>query len=100
MGDSLGGRPANRALYEEGQESPDYSRVAQDGAYLEGIERLLELATADRVAIMCAEGDHRKCHRSRLITPTLLEHGARVFHIHPDGTVAEAEPQPQQLTLL
>jgi uncharacterized protein (DUF488 family) len=100
MGDALGGRPANRDLYEEGEEAPDYARLAQDDAYREAIVKLQELAATDRVAIMCAEGDHRNCHRSRLITPTLLEHGARVFHIHPDGSVSEAEPEPQQLTLL
>jgi uncharacterized protein (DUF488 family) len=100
MGDSLGGRPANRDFYEDGQEAPDYTLLAQSDAFREGIERLLELAATDRVAMMCAEGDYRNCHRSKLITPALLQHGARVFHIHPDGTVSEAQPEPQQLTLL
>ena len=63
MGDALGGRPADPALYEPGQECPDYGRLAQTAAYQAGIDRLLELAEGGRVAVMCSEGDHRRCHR-------------------------------------
>ncbi len=98
-GDSLGGRPADPALYDAGQEHPNYERLAQTPAYQTGIERLLKLAESERVAMMCSEGDYRKCHRTKLITPTLLERGARVFHIRPNGTVTEAKPEAQQLTL-
>jgi uncharacterized protein (DUF488 family) len=100
MGDSLGGRPADRALYDPGQEYPDYDRVARSAAFQAGIEQLLERSATERLAIMCSEGDYHKCHRHKLITPTLLERGARVFHIRPDGTDIEAQPEPQQLTLL
>ena len=99
MGDSLGGRPADPAFYGAGQERPDYERLAQSPVYQVGIEQLLELAEAEQVAVMCSEGDHHKCHRALLITPTLLERGARVFHIRPDGTVIEAQPEARQLGL-
>ena len=62
--------------------------------------RLLDLAAKESVAMMCSEGDHRKCHRTMLITPALLEAGARVWHIQPGGTTVEAEPEPKQLSLL
>jgi uncharacterized protein (DUF488 family) len=100
MGDSLGGRPANRALYQRGQELPDYARLAQDDAYRDGIRQLLELASEARVAVMCAEGDHLRCHRHKLIAPTLLKLGARVLHIRPDGTLVRGEEEPKQLALL
>jgi len=100
MGDSLGGRPADPAFYEAGQERPDYERLSQSPAYQAGVEELLELAEAQRVVMMCSEGDYRKCHRAMLITPTLLKRGARVLHICRDGTVVEAQPQPKQLGLL
>ncbi len=100
MGDSLGGRPAERALYDPGEEHPNYERLAQSASYQAGIEQLLQLAAAEQLAIMCSEGDYHKCHRSKWITPTLLDQGARVFHIRPDGAVVEAKPEPQQLTLL
>ena len=99
MGDELGGRPADQALYDPGQEHPDYERVGQTPAYQAGIDRLLELARAERVAVMCSEGDHRQCHRHLLVTQTLLGRGVRVLHIQPDGTTVEGEPVAQQLSL-
>lgn len=99
MGDSLGGRPADPMLYDPGDERPNYERLAASANYLAGIEQLLQLAAAERVAILCSEGDYHKCHRGRLIAPTLLERHVRVLHICPDGSLAEAEPEPRQLAL-
>jgi len=99
MGDTLGGRPADPALYDPGQERPDYQRVQQTAAYQTGIDQLLDLAETERVAVMCSEGDHHHCHRHLLITQTLLGRGVRVLHIQPDGTIIEGERIPQQLSL-
>jgi uncharacterized protein (DUF488 family) len=99
MGDALGGRPTDPALYDPGQETPDYQRVEQTPAYQAGIDQLLELARAQRVAVMCGEGDHRRCHRHLLIAQTLLGRGVRVLHIQPDGGTVEGELVPQQLSL-
>lgn len=99
MGDSLGGRPSDPALYDSDQDRPDYERVAATPDFQAGVEELLELACAETVAMMCSEGDHRRCHRTLLITPVLLERGARVVHIQPDGETVEARPQPKQLSL-
>ena len=100
MGESLGGRPADPALYDPGQGHPDYRRVEQVPAYQAGIDQLLELARAERLAVMCSEGDHRHCHRNLLITQTLLERGVRVLHIQPDGRTVEGERIARQLSLL
>ncbi len=100
MGDALGGRPADHALYDPGEEHPNYERLAQSPAYKAAIEQLLQLAQTERVAIMCSEGDHTKCHRAKLITPTLLERGVHVLHIRPDGTQIEAQPEARQLRML
>jgi uncharacterized protein (DUF488 family) len=97
MGDALGGRPSDPALYTAG--APDYGKMAEATAYRQGIEQLLDLARTERVAVLCSEGDHRRCHRHRLIAQTLLQRGARVLHIQPDGGTVEAEPEPQQLSL-
>lgn len=101
MGDSLGGRPSDVSLYDAGRTEglPDYEQIAATPAFLDGIERLLALAHESVVVMMCSEGDYRHCHRTLLITPVLLEHGARVFHIRPDGETIEARPEPKQLTL-
>jgi uncharacterized protein (DUF488 family) len=100
LGDALGGRPSDPALYDPGQERPDYRRVEQTDAYQAGIDRLLDLARAERVAVMCSEGDHRQCHRHLLVTQTLLARGVRVLHIRPNGDTVKAEPEPQQLSFL
>ena len=99
MGDVLGGRPADPALYDPGQEHPDYRRVEQTEAYQSGIDRLIELARTERVAVMCSEGEHRHCHRHLLISQTLLGRGVRVLHVQPDGRLIEGEPIAEQLSL-
>jgi uncharacterized protein (DUF488 family) len=98
MGDSLGGRPETPSLYQPGGE-PDYERMAAAPAFQSGVQQLLELARQGAVVMMCAEGDYRQCHRHKLITPQLLERGARVLHILPDGKISEARPEPRQLSL-
>jgi uncharacterized protein (DUF488 family) len=55
-----------------------------------GLERLLELASSRRTAVMCAEADWRRCHR-RLLSDALVARGHRVLHIGPRGTVAPHE---------
>ena len=100
MGDVLGGRPADPALYDPERERPDYRRVAQSITYQAGIDRLLDLARDERVAVMCSEGDHRRCHRHLLIAQTLLERGVRVLHIQPDGRTVKGERIARQLSFL
>lgn len=91
LGDSLGGKP--------GGVPADYSIVRETPAFRQGIAELLSLARAQPTAFMCSEGDHRACHRYRLITPALLGAGAHVLHIQPDGTVVDENEEPRQLSL-
>jgi uncharacterized protein (DUF488 family) len=99
MGGALGGRPADRTLYDPGEEGPNYGRMEQTSEYQVGIDQLLELARIEHVAVMCSEGDHRRCHRHLLIAQTLLGRGVRILHIQPDGTAIEGGSIPQQLSL-
>lgn len=98
MGDVLGGRPRDPALYEPGQDRPNYRRMEQTAPYQAGIQRLLELAEEATVAVMCSEGDHRQCHRHLLITQTLLAREVQVLHIQPDGTTVEGRMEAEQLS--
>jgi uncharacterized protein (DUF488 family) len=91
MGDRLGGKPQGQVA--------DYEALRASPSFQEGIGELLALAQDRRVVVMCAEGDHRKCHRHKLITPVLLDQGVTVLHIQPDGSVVEEEEAPQQLRL-
>jgi uncharacterized protein (DUF488 family) len=63
----------------------DYMQTPEFGAAL---ERLIELGRARRLAIMCAEADWMRCHRS-LIADALVARGEVVLHIRTAGT-AEA----------
>ncbi len=99
MGDTLGGRPADPSLYNPGQERPDYRLVEQTPAYQVAIDQLLELARTERIAVMCSEGDHGRCHRHLLVAQTLLAHSVRVLHIQPDGRTIEGERTARQLSL-
>jgi uncharacterized protein (DUF488 family) len=100
MGDALGGRPSDPSLSDPGQDHPNYGRMAQLPVYQSGIDLLLDLAAIERVAVMCAESDYRRCHRHWLIAQTLLERGVQVLHIGPDGTLVPGEPAPYQRGLL
>jgi uncharacterized protein (DUF488 family) len=99
MGDTIGGRPSDPTLYDPGQEHPDYARMEQTARYQAGIDQLLALASTETVALMCSEGDHRQCHRHKLITQTLLDRDVEVRHIQADGTTVQGERIPKQLSL-
>lgn len=70
FGQSLGGKPR-----------------APERIFSAGIADLLQAAGARSTAIMCAERDPRMCHRTHLVTPALLKHGATVTHILGDGSL-------------
>jgi uncharacterized protein (DUF488 family) len=91
FGDRLGGKPEGTIA--------DYDKLRASPAFRQGVADLLTLASEQRVAIMCSEGDHRRCHRHKLIAPALLQEGAHVLHIQPDGTVVDEDQEPRQLAL-
>jgi uncharacterized protein (DUF488 family) len=67
----------------------DYPEVMKRDWFIKGIERLLELADEQTIAIMCSEENPAQCHRHHLITRYILrEHPeVKVQHIRGDGTV-------------
>lgn len=91
FGDRLGGMP-NGAV-------GDYDHLRSGEDFVQGIHDLLDLAADSRTAIMCSEGDHRSCHRHKLITPALLDENVHVLHIQPDASLADEDKEPRQLAL-
>ena len=91
MGDRLGGKPQGVVA--------DYDRMRASPPFEQGIADLLAQAASRRTVIMCSEGDHRHCHRYKLISPALLDLGSRVLHIQPDGSVVDEEEEPRQISL-
>ena len=117
-GKSLGGRPADPACYKKRVlpsddvdylHEVDYPEVMKQVWFIEGIQRLLELAAEQTTTIMCSEEDPATCHRHHLIAKYVLqEHpDVKVQHIRGDGAVFSASsllasvdaPQSEQLTL-
>jgi uncharacterized protein (DUF488 family) len=91
MGESLGGKPQGAVV--------DYDKLRASPFFQQGITELIALADQHQAAIMCSEGDHRRCHRHKLITPALLDQGVNVIHIQPDGSLIDERKVPRQLTL-
>jgi uncharacterized protein (DUF488 family) len=104
-GEALGGRPTDPTCYRNGEVPPpianylkmvDYETVATKTWYLEGIERLIEISTEHRTAIMCSEEDPNRCHRHHLIAQTLIERDIPVWHIRKSverERAAKIQPQ-------
>lgn len=86
LGDRLGGRPSDRACYENGRVR--YDRVAGTESFRRGIDELLAEAASHRVAVMCSESEPLHCHRTLLVAQALDESGVAVEHIRADGSLA------------
>jgi uncharacterized protein (DUF488 family) len=95
LGDQLGGRrrtrPDSRSRGRRSASFRAYADHMQTQEFAAGLARLEELAFERRTAIVCAEGDWRRCHR-RLISDALAAKGWRVLHIGPDGGIEEHQP--------
>jgi uncharacterized protein (DUF488 family) len=71
--------------------------VAPQAELAAGIERISELASEMRIALMCSESQpltqHKSpranCHRVGLLAPRLRARNIRVLHIMPNGHVEE-----------
>ena len=85
LGHALGGRPEDRSCYGNGRVR--YDRLAQTPLYREGIDRAIETAEVERLALMCAEREPLDCHRTLLVGRSLAERNVAVAHILADGTL-------------
>ena len=85
LGHALGGRPEDRSCYENGRVR--YDRLARTPLYREGIDRVVETAGVERLALMCAEKEPLDCHRTLLVGRSLAERGVAVAHILADGAL-------------
>jgi uncharacterized protein (DUF488 family) len=83
LGKELGGRPADPGLYCEGV--ADYEKMAQQPAFKEGLDRVVNGAGTFRIALMCSERDPMTCHRCLLVSRALTRRGVLVNHILDNG---------------
>lgn len=98
MGDRLGGLPTGTSWtgkpnFDEMLRTYDIRRghgafdEEIDTAYDEALVELCELASLDRVAVMCSEEDPGQCHRQHLLGPSLEDAGFELLHIRKDGQI-------------
>jgi uncharacterized protein (DUF488 family) len=81
LGDKLGGRPVDPALYINGLLS--YEVVKQTNLFRAGISEVVDLVRQNiRVTLMCSESDQNQCHRKHLIADVLVKEGLTVLHIN------------------
>jgi uncharacterized protein (DUF488 family) len=85
MGDTLGGRPRDDALYCDGV--ADYETMAAVPEYVAALESLVEAAERSRLCLLCAEREPLDCHRCLLVARGLSERGVAVGHILHDGAI-------------
>ena len=84
LGRELGGRPGDRACYDD-EGRILYHRVAATEPFHRGLERVVDGAVRFRIALMCAEKEPLHCHRTLLVAHELDKRGVGVAHIHADG---------------
>lgn len=95
LGRELGARRDEKECYENGQAL--YEKTAQLPLYHKGINRILEGAKHQTIALMCAEKEPLDCHRTILICRTLRPHGLNIHHILADGTLEEHADTEQRM---
>ena len=87
LGRELGGRPEDPALYDEESGKVSYERIARTDKFRQGVARVVGGAARHRIALMCAEKDPLRCHRTHLVAQALGAEGVEVAHILADGEI-------------
>ena len=99
------GRVLEAALSEEGigyEHLPECGGkvIAPQEDLARGLERIMELASEMRIALLCSESQpltkhvqepRANCHRVGLLSTPLKTRGARILHILPDGNIIEID---------
>jgi uncharacterized protein (DUF488 family) len=80
LGLELGGRPAGGGY-------ADYEAMAVSPLFIEGLQKVEELAQRARPVLCCAEAEPLACHRCLLVGRRLVERGVEVEHILRDGSI-------------
>src|SRR5262249_11723731 len=98
MGDALGGRPGNPALYRDGV--ADYGAGAAAPRLRPARARAPAGAGRQRVCRMCAEREPLDCHRCLLVGRALAARGLAIGQVLVDGTVEPHTTTEQRLLAL
>lgn len=98
MGDGLGGKPSNRACYDE-QGHVIYEKVMQTENFIHSANRLITAYNKNlKVACMCSELKPCDCHRSKMIGRYLNNNNVEVQHIDENGKLVSQNFVINQIT--
>lgn len=95
LGEELGARSNDPTCYREGK--VQYDLLAKTDLFKNGLERVREGSKKYHIALMCAEKDPLQCHRTILVSRSLVEQGTKVKHILFDGTIEDHEQSIKRL---
>jgi len=97
VGDTLGGRPADRSVYRDGR--VDYVLCRAKSWFKQGMARIEASQQGGHViALMCSEAKPESCHRSKLIGVDLAERGIEAQHIDQAGRIVDQASVMLRLT--
>lgn len=85
LGAALGARTKDPNCLVNGRVS--YEKVAKTEPFIRAIAQVQAIAAVRRVALMCAESDHLDCHRTILVSRSLVANGCSVQHISDTGAL-------------
>jgi uncharacterized protein (DUF488 family) len=97
LGDALGGRPRDPALYRDDGVA-DYDAMARTDEFRGGLDRVADGVRRYCVCLMCAEREPLDCHRCLLVTRALAARGFAIGHVLADATV-ESHAQTEERLL-
>lgn len=85
LGRELGARSDDPTCYKNHQ--IQFEVLEKTNLFQIGLEKVLDLSSKYRIALMCAEKDPLLCHRTILVSRALVRRGVPVTHILADGTI-------------
>jgi uncharacterized protein (DUF488 family) len=92
----FGARQTNRKYYTDGK--LDFEKFAVSEIFSQGIEKIKAASSLGYIiALMCAEKEPEKCHRTILVARALRDNGFEIRHIVPGQSVYTQEDLEQKL---
>ena len=95
LGKELGARSDNPACCKQGK--VQYSRLANEPTFLEGIDRLKQGIKRYCISLMCVEKDPIECHTALFVARHLYVSGIQINHILADSSLECHEEMESRL---
>lgn len=98
LGKEVGGWSDFQALYRD--DVAGYEAMAATSEFREGLDRLIDSAHRQRIALMCSKQNPLDCHGCLLVGRALSQLGVQVNHLLADGLTMSQRDVEQDLLRL